>query len=266
MRKPIAVLGSGPSGLLAAFAVFLSGRKIVIISNGGQSQIGGAQYLHRSIPFVTSEEPDAELTYRVVGDSYNYAKKAYGPSLVEKPPFLSFDHVQDGLTVPAWNLRGTYLRLWGLMQSHIVYGRVSNSSLMEDLKDFDLVISSIPRRHICSKPDAHSFVRRGILIYPECPLNDKSDNTIWYDGTPDHSWYRASRIFGTGSMEWGEGVKPPFPSLVRVAKPVSTTCDCWDDSEKVILVGRYGKWKKGELTHHAYEVASDELRKRGILE
>jgi hypothetical protein len=90
---------------------------------------------------------------------------------------------------------------------------------------------------------------------------DNPNNIIYYDGGSSHTWYRASNIFGVGSTEWGNHVTLPFPAheIVRVRKPVSTNCTCWGNNDHIMPVGRFGKWKKGELTHHAFEQVTERL-------
>lgn len=259
--KGIAILGSGPSGLLAAYAASFTDSPVTVISIGGKSRIGGAQFLHRSIPGVTDDDPDTVLTYRVEGSAGGYQAKAYPPDTV--PPFVSFDDVHDGLTVPAWNLRGIYTKLWDLSHEHINEMRVQARDLEELLGSFELVISTIPKPALCCQPLQHHFKRQRIKILNTCILNNPEENTIYYDGTGDHSWYRASYLFGTGSTEWSATAKLPYGDLVTVAKPISTNCDCWSiASDNLLFAGRFGKWTKGVLTHHAFE---DAIAKLGVL-
>jgi hypothetical protein len=49
---------------------------------------------------------------------------------------------------------------------------------------------------------------------------------------------------------------PSFVHTWRVRKPLETDCTCWP---KVVRAGRFGQWRKGVLTHHAYEMAMQVL-------
>jgi hypothetical protein len=264
MTNPIAVLGSGPSGLLSAYAASFSGREIAIFSNRGASRIGGAQYLHRSIPGLTPEKPDAMIEYRVEGDPFTYQAKAYEQGLI--PPFVSFERVRDGMQVPAWNLRDLYDQMWDKLEKYVTHQVVTAEWIKENYPKFELIISSIPKPAICLEPEHHYFRKQTIRIYNECILERSGDNVIYYDGTKNKSWYRASNLFGTGSTEWGSHVKVPYPNLVNVDKPIGTNCDCWYDRTNLVQVGRFGRWLKGILTHHAFEDTFNNLGSRQLLD
>jgi hypothetical protein len=74
-------------------------------------------------------------------------------------------------------------------------------------------------------------------------------------------WYRTSHIYDHDNTEWST---PNFMSdrnrnsrgLWRVRKPIRTNCDCWPS---IIRLGRFGKWQKGELTHHAFNDVMEAL-------
>lgn len=258
--KPVAILGSGPAGLLAALAVGLRGRPMVIFSNKEKSQLGGAQYLHRRIPIVADREPDAVLMNRKVGTSEVYRQKVYGDDPV---PFVSFDGVDDGMMEQAWNLIDTYENLWGEFGHAINEADVGPRWIEEHRDEFSAILSTVPLPALCRAragltPEFHSFKVQEIVISTDpdyCSVPRGEDNTIIYDGTRERSHYRSSRLFGVSSTEWSTigGSLPPIPDLIRDRKPVATTCDCF--SGEVIRLGRRGTWRKGVLTHHAFEAA-----------
>jgi hypothetical protein len=261
--KPVAVLGVGPAGLMAAHAVAMTGRPVALFSqpdaNGNvkKSVMGGAQFLHEPIPHVNdSDKPDAEITYQVVGDTETYRRKVYGDDAV---PFVSMEGLVDGQVQRAWNLRDTYDRMWELLSAERANVATITATWIDqhlEQDTFDWIISSIPAPAICRAHagliDAqHAFVSQTVVIWPECILG-VPDNTVVYDGTVDRSWYRCSSLWGIGGTEWSDTVKnPPVGSpLIRVKKPLHTNCRCFEDL--VVRVGRYGEWKKGVLTHHAF--------------
>lgn len=264
MSKPVAILGCGPAGLLAAVAARRAKRKVVILSMKKKSPIGGAQYLHRAIPGLTETEPTAWVKHRVRGDALIYLAKAYGDGA--QPDFVSFQHVADGMAQPAWNLRKAYDQLWEVLNGLIEPTQVSCTWLQDNRNKFSLIVSAVPRKALCVYHDpriqvqgngTHRFEMQEIQILNRCLPGgpEGPDNTLYYDGSDGVSWYRASRIFGTGSTEWGSAIRLPFPAseIVKVWKPVSTNCLCHSNMRNLLHVGRFGKWKKGELTHHAYE-------------
>jgi hypothetical protein len=241
MGKPYAVLGCGPAGLLAAHALSMFGRRVIVFSAKQKSVLGGAQYSHVQIPLLTSEEPEAELTYRVVGDAQVYQSKVYGDAPI---PFVSFDHVVDGKRVPAWSLAEMYDKLWDMWQDQIFPMEIDHD-VASKLSEIFHVVSSVPLTAICE--GHHTFRSQMVQIANVVPV-DLPDNTIMYSGDPADAYYRKSLIFGTSSMEWGvSAALPPSVRVRAVRKPIESNCDCLPQIERV---GRYGRWQKGILTHH----------------
>lgn len=255
MSKPVAILGCGPAGLMAAQAVVLSGREAVILSRPVKSKLGGAQFLHMPIAGINDAAPDRVITYRKRGDEATYRKKVYGEEYV---PFTSFASVQDGETQEAWNLIETYDRLWEQFGGMISDVNVGPQWLDDHLDEFDLIFSTVPLPAICraraglSMASFHSFRVQNIHVATESYGNwSWGDDTIVYDGTNERTWYRASKLFGVSGTEWSDQQSPPpVGNLVRDSKPVGTTCDCYRD--RVIRLGRRGTWTKGVLTHDAF--------------
>jgi len=273
MTKPIAVLGCGPAGLLAAWAAYTRGHEVHVFSIKVKSPIGGAQYLHRAISGLTHLAPDSTITHVVHGDAGGYQAKAYGTGA--QPAFVSFDHVADDMPQPAWNLRAVYDQLWDFFGDQIYNEPVDGTWVEANRRKFKMIVSSVPKRALCRTLDpsirmqgvptqvTHQFSTQQIQILNRCLPGgpEGPDNTLYYDGSDAVSWYRASKIFGTGSTEWGSAVQLPFPSqdVVKVWKPVATNCDCDKRIRNLMCVGRFGKWQKGELTHHAYENVMERL-------
>jgi hypothetical protein len=264
-KKPlVAVLGSGPSGLLAAHACALRGVPFSIYSKKVKSVLGGAQFSHIPIPGIHDlDYPEGTLKYRVSGDSEDYQKKVYGDTPVE---FVSFDNVKDGLEVPAWSLGKMYDWLWN-EYGPLVVDRELDGDLIDRMpKTFNVVFSSLPAEKVClGRVDpgvAHWFRSTPVRIVNEALDPSLPDNTIVYNGEKSPSWYRMSRIFGVGSTEWGAfGPTPPVDNIRTVNKPTATNCDC---HRNVIRIGRFGTWSKGQLTFHAYNRVVEVLREVGV--
>lgn len=273
MRKPLtAVLGCGPSGLLAAHALEMRSVPFVILSKKQKSVLGGAQYSHIPIPgYHDTDDSEVKLTYEVIGSPEVYKEKVYGNAPV---PFVSMTHRRDGEIVPAWSLTSLYDQLWDTYVDRIVDVPLSPERVWRLLEGFDLVLSSVPLTKLCKAtvdPDVqHWFKSQPVRIYNEAVDPSLPDNTIRYDGTEEHSYYRMSRIFGVGSTEWGgTGAVPPLPNLISVSKPIGTNCDCFESSIEgddvpygLVKIGRFGTWKKGQLTFHAYNRVIDVLALR----
>lgn len=278
----VAILGSGPAGLFAAQAAINSGATdLTIFSNAGISSMYGAQYLHKPIPGLPANS--RKMDYQLVGDVFGYRHKVYGAeSAVEVSPVtLEGSH-------EIWDIRAAYRAAWNSLRDLVVNWTITPSQLSHalyghhwvNLKRFDLVVSSIPRRFLCSNLNRHIFNYTSIWAagsapelgihyppdmnpslgndgrYPFLPFRTHRDIVIC-SGVESDRWYRASRIFGRVTIEWPldrrpiefEGMKP-----ARVVKPISHTCTCFTEGgdAKIIFVGRYGKWEKGVLSHDAY--------------
>lgn len=260
---------------MAAHAVALAGQPLVILSRPYKSRLGGAQFLHEPIPELTDDEPDIWITYQRAGNAAMYQFKAYGNG--PQPTFVSFDGVEKGMTQPGWNLRKIYDRLWDMYGGQVTERQMNAETLREVLEDelFSYVISSIPLSHLCRRaqmttPGGHRFSQQAIMILNDKCFGGHEDNTVWYDGTRSHSWYRSSRLFGVESTEWGVRAAADVPyntdDMVAVQKPLETTCDCWPSSKKFIKVGRFGRWLKGTLAHDGFRSTVQGLHGAGLLE
>jgi hypothetical protein len=255
--KPVAILGTGPAGLMAAQACALAEVPYVLFGLGAPSQIGGAQFLHHAIPGINDETPDGTITYRMVGSPFGYKEKVYGD---EQVSFVSASNIKDGEQVPAWSLQETYARLLSAHAGAINQLAIDPMWVDETLTSdrFRLIVSTIPRPAMClshagmvPQQPAHAFVSQPVRIANEAMM-PSIENVIFYDGTPNVSWYRTANIFGCGSTEWGDSMKDRklWYETVTVRKPLHTTCVCFD--ALVLFTGRYGKWQKGKLAHEAF--------------
>lgn len=259
MQQAVAVLGCGPAGMMAAQAVSIAGVPIAIFSEKSQpSRLGGAQFLHQPIPGINNEdEPDTIITYQVHGDEETYRRKVYGDD--PNVPFTSFSGVKDGDQQPAWNLQRTYGMLWDKFGSKVNEEKLTPSLVESMTKEYIAVFSSIPLPAICRAragliPEFHHFSAQKINVCTRQFSNDVPPDTIVYDGTMDHGWYRASHLFGHHGTEWSSLIPmPPVGDIIKDSKPIRTDCNCHPD---VTRVGRRGTWTKGVLTHHAFLTAA----------
>ena len=236
----VAVLGCGPSGLLAAHAVREAGEDVDILSVYRPSTIGGAQFLHRAIPGVTGPEPDGEVGFVYVGTQENYAEKVYGIR-----GFNTSWGEWKGL-VGVWNLRRAYAKLWAEYEGKITDTQLDHDKVQAVMRSYDLVISTVPLKKICSHPGLHRFFEQVVWITNE---EFTGDDMIVYNGIQVAPWYRASKIFGVSGAEYPNG-NDLNVEAARVVKPLGHECTCFPG---LVKVGRYGKWEKGVLSHHAYE-------------
>lgn len=237
----VIVLGCGPAGLLAAHAAQSVGMNVAIVSKKVRSSLQGAQFLHQFIPGLTPPQPDAVIDVRKMGTKEGYATKVYGDPSAP----VSWDNY-DGPT-PAWNLLYAYDQLWETWKDRI-YDHNVDEDMMEWVSDYNHVISSVPLPVLAKAygdadatfefQDVHISTGLKVMLAPQ---------VVVYNGQPEDEWYRASRLFGWGSMEYpkeGQNTK-----LIR--KPLRST-GTEEIYPWVLRVGRYGRWEKPVLAHHAY--------------
>lgn len=243
----VCVLGCGPAGLLSAYAAESRGHNVVIISKKEKSKIPGAVFLHEPIPTLTAPEPEGVVKFIKHGTKQGYAKKVYGSRYAE----CSWDLFPEGER-PAWSMFNLYNKLWSRYETRIRNKMVDYLSVRAYLSVSDVVISTIPVSWICMD-NAHSFNNQGIFILNKAI--DKSENIIVYNGDEQDSWYRTSNIFGSESTEsterFSNDIVRQLGAEVSIGyKPINTDCDCLP---QVHRVGRFGRWEKGILVHHAYK-------------
>lgn len=238
----VAVLGCGPAGLLAAHGATLAGAEVDIYSIKKPSFIAGAQFMHRAIPQTGVKGSQVQLFKR--GTKEGYAKKVYGD-----PTYSSSWEAYAQDTLPCWPMNQVYTRLWERYEDRIKDCKVDDDVLDNlEYDGYSLLLSTIPAPTLCSKD--HIFVgsTHRIAVYDRTGINQ---NYIIYNGLNTDEWHRSSVLHGTGFLEYGPSAAAP--NIAKpVVKPQTNDCDCRSDWQRL---GRYGKWQRGVLAHHAYEEA-----------
>lgn len=257
----VLVFGCGPAGLMAAHAAArLGDHDVMIVSKARKSHMRGAQYLHQPIPGASLSDPFL-IDYRLMGTPEQYRERVYGDlgAMMLRPEDTSAATLTG--VHPAWDIREAYDNLWDLYGGSVIDGDLSRPETIVKIHAWakpDLVISTIPAPILCMAPDGvHQFYSQSIFssdqeIYPT------DDNTVVLCGDGTYAWYRAAKIHGWCTTEWPKQFRPPVPELVEVIKPILTNCDCYPYIHRM---GRYGAWRKGVLSHHAYEETLQLLRK-----
>lgn len=247
----VAVLGCGPTGLVAAHAAALHGADVTIYSKHRKSNMFGAQYLHKPIPGVTPEKA-VTIDYILKGTEKAYRAKVYGPDYKGETSPSEFEGRHQ-----AWDIRAAYDGLWERYEHRVCGADITPGWLVGTLPSgFDHIINTIPMPQLCVK--GHTFAGQDVWIMGD---SDKqvvpvlvAANTVVCNGEDAPSWYRASNIFGYKTVEWPNHVnKPPLP-VAKVTKPLFNNCTCWPN---MVRLGRFGMWRKGLLVHHAYEMTAD---------
>lgn len=245
----VAILGCGPSGLIAAAGVESAGHEPVIFSRHRKSELFGAQYLHAPIPGIPAEQVD--IDYRLVGSAENYRRKVYGDRDIEvSPEYLSHPH-------KGWDIRATYDALWERFNGCIRDTFLNPFSTADISRKYDVVLSTVPRPILCDN-GAHGFTSKAVRAMGDAPERGQAvpfshcpPNTILCNGDLRVPYYRISNIFGFRTVEWPLSSPPADGLGARVVKPIQHNCDCWDGAN-VQFLGRYGKWQKGVLSHNSF--------------
>jgi len=247
----VAILGAGPSGLMAALAAQELGYTPTIYSRKVKSQIYAAMFLHRSLPWVTNSIPDFLVKIVKEGTAEGYAEKVYGDP--EHP--VSWDKFEEG-EVAAWDLRKTYDRLWNLFDHDIIEYDLTVISVKDILNEHEVVFSSIPARALCYR--SHIFSCQPIWVHTMYSERlAENESMMWYNGGDQMPWYRYSQIKGHRAWEYSYDPGPDGRyKTVHGKKPLGTNCTCFPDIKRI---GRFGKWEKQVLTHHCYEEVRDAL-------
>lgn len=251
----VLILGAGPAGLMAAHAASELGHRPIIYSHKGRkSRMHGAQYLHERIPRINCGER-FDLRYKLLGTAEEYIQKVYG----DRWDGTVSDEVADSIN-DAWDIRSAYDDLWCKYQGAIEPWSAQNPwDIAELIKEVDpaVTISSIPAQSLC----INDCEFKQIHFWSTAEIPEKGNGTDWfwqmrpntciYDGRNDTPWYRVANIHDHVTTEWPYRFGPPTSDgpVWNVVKPMSTQCECFPE---VIRVGRYGKWTRGVLTHHAY--------------
>jgi hypothetical protein len=263
----VAILGSGPAGLLAALAVEHNGQTPVIFSKGEKSEMFGAMYLHRAIPGLHQNplSPDFEIDIIKAGSKEGYAEKVYGDPSAP----ASWDHFTAGYT-PAWDLHAAYDRLWERYVGNIRHVDLNVGISGIICHNYPFVFSTIPAPVLCER--RHEFKKQDIwVVHGPWPHEDQeADNMMYYNGIPEDEWYRFSQINRYQAWEYShrpqwewedeEGISGWQRHLSEGVKPLENNCTCWEKTPNFYRLGRFGKWQKGVLTHHAYEDTMEVLR------
>ena len=268
----VAILGCGPTGLLAAHACAQNGVEYKVFSKRRKSFLFGSQYLHNPIPGL-DVGPGAPVKYVTIGSPEEYRRKTHGKFWdgIIAPEDFETDHM-------AWNIRHAYDLLWQRYGRYVVdyeivqddhHGTFRSTWMDLALSHFDLVVSTVPRR--VWKMPGEEFVYSEGWAAGDAPEHglfvpyDTPENTIICDGSDDVSWNRLSRVFGYTTVEWPNDFeqKPPIANVAKIMKPLrymENGSDNPANQPKVLHVGRYGKWQKGVVVTDAYDDVDRRLK------
>jgi hypothetical protein len=264
-RKRVLILGCGPAGLFAAQAAKNAGADYRILSKRRKSEMFGAQFLQSPIAGIIDYAEQFQVHFKLSGDFLDYKRKVYGDELPDPDAVSEGEFFHDK---PAWDIRAAYDRAWKEHQHLIEPFNLTAETFPHHRAVYKphLTVSTIPLPSICAQPSAHAFTEQSLWAIgdaPErgvfAPFSPPDDNTVLYDGTDERAWHRCAKIQGYSTIEWPEVNRPPLDDVVKISKPIATSCNCWEGRD-FIKAGRYGAWHWAGQSHHSYVLTTKALR------
>ena len=257
----VAILGSGPSGMMASHAASEYGAKISIFDSSPDKsrRNSGVYFLHDDCNLLLDSIKIRQTILGINSLSEEQISEAYGlkvyGKLVSKVSILNAIKNKE---VSGYNAGQAIERLWDLYKDHINRQTISGLKDVEVLLDkYDKVISTIPARVLYP-----NYKYEHTVAWIKVGTSPKHEAFILYSVSPNHNWYRCSAMFGVFVMEYGYDYVPPAPSnnltldVYEYKKVIKVLGEgLMSTISDLFLVGRYGAWKKATLTHDVfYEV------------
>ena len=241
----VAILGAGMTGLLAAKALSELDIDFLIFDKNPEQATSvkqGLHYLHDNCGLEL--EPNIVHNY-VIG--YNPGEKMPHEVYSEK---LGTPLNNSLVDLPAYNIiydfNMAYHMLYAMFSRKIRNVTIGPEMLEYLLSKPDYTISTIPLCILFPEADC-KFVEvqasRGKPPGLDGVMNFE-ENFVIYNLDKEDAWYRYSKIFG---VEWAEVVEGGDFTIKKV---VDT--DFESPYDNIILLGRWGQWKRKFLAHHAY--------------
>jgi len=239
----VAILGAGAAGLLSAQALTDLGIEHDLFDKElpSISKAKGLHYLHDNcgLPLrwitvhnyvlgVNEGEKPHEQYSRKLGTPLNN-------SLVDLPAFNAGYDFKQAIEL--------------LVERHldkVSVLEVTKETVPTLLEEYDYVINTVPLpiifpQAVCKKVDRKVMKGRPEGIDKLVGLNP---NQVIYNIDEQVNWYRYSNVLGN---EWTEVVEGGDFTISKII-----TTDFQSPDERIILQGRYGKWDRKFLAHHAY--------------
>lgn len=236
----IAVIGGGLVGRLAAWAVMQSGHSPVIFDRMDTAVTPrGFVFLHDPCGLPMKAETIHILEQ---GTAEAYAEKVYDGRLTGKQvSFGKYAGVREGYQ-PAEALA----MLNGLQHGMVKDRNFENwDEILELRENFERVIFTLPINRFF---EGRWLSRRGSVASFKLDEGEVLKNFCVYNSNPDIPWHRAGSMFGYAFYEYPVVISGHQP-IVKVQPGGSLL----PSVERVLFTGRFGRWNKDILSHHAYE-------------
>lgn len=247
----IAVLGAGPSGMMAAHAAVQLGHFVTIYDKDADKarRNSGVYFLHSDCDLLLDR---VEIKQTVIGKylpplevARLYSQKVYGKEI----PSVSVSDVLQHETIFGFNANQAIVRLWDLYGDFVRKYFVKNiGDVYEIVHEYDAVISTIPAKILFPELNFES-----VKIFVKVGKSPLDDNFSIYNVNPYFDWYRCSGIFGIFTQEYGYGKQPQFANDYEIKQVIKVVkSDPLPVIDNLLFTGRYGAWDKKFLTHNVY--------------
>ncbi len=253
------VLGAGPSGLMAAWAMMERGHSVDILDKdaGAADRLksgrvnAGVFLLHELCGLTPLRGHATGVRYELLGDAEGYREKVYPdhPDVV-----TSLRKYGRGKTQVEYNALDAVALLLDLVGDRVHKSSVdlSSPSVRDTVSGEDFVISTVPLSVFVADPGPSTVVS---VKTGEAPAKE---GYVWYNGLPNFPWYRASAAFGRFTLEFPGDVPVPARDQVVVRKPIAPSADGARFMDAMheddwLFAGRYGAWNKMKELHTVYE-------------
>ena len=244
----VAILGSGISGLLAAWACQSSDVDYEVYStDAAPPKPFGFTFLHS--PCGIPLQPQTLIQIVVPPDvsveeaSKFYSKKVYGTNVIGS----SLPYVFANPEIEIYNMSEAVKFLWNATHRK----RKTFRDLDEVIRfseGFDVTFSTIPIDRL--DHDTHYFFVESFVEIRK--FDAPCHNVVFYNGGVNAVAYRWGHLFGQYFEEKRE--RPGTP-----VRKVAFVKNMPEVPSNLILCGRYGAWDKSILSHNVYDMVLEKI-------
>lgn len=253
----VAVLGAGPSGMIAAWAAINAGHSVQMFSDVYVNRHNyGVFFFHDSCDLPISGMPIKQMIVGNYGMSkeetaaaygkmvYKNEKEGWGILLAYEQPIVIGYNPNEAMEV---------LKIFLSDMPKVVQVFSSFVEVQMLIDDFDKIICTIPAPAIFPEKK-FPFV----TIYVRQEDGNLHDNFFMNNVNPNLGWYRFASIFGKISIEYL--IEQPLTSRVKKVIPG----DLLPIDDNILFTGRQGAWDRRKRIEHVYKDALDFLQKECV--
>ena len=249
----IAILGSGISGLFAAWACLINGKNFVIYTNDGKKPyVMPCTYLHQDcgIPFLSRVSlkqyvipkrlDDIDISHDYMKLGKMYSKKVYGEEDAKN------NFAEKGLRTShaIWNMQQAVDFLWNAVEDNITPLEIKGLLDIKGLSEkHNLVISTLPLDSV-DKDNVYGYKIRWITEFE----SSSSEDYCIFNVSDNTDWYRMGNVFGRSFIESLNQLETDSYAV----KKLSSVDNLPSINKNVLFAGRYGSWNQKILAHDVF--------------